>query len=180
MLTSLQNRGEVSAPVSRRSRDRRPLRLFFGLRLVLARENRARRGLSKPETFDFLGFAHIVGQDRRGMFQLLRRTSRKKRRAKLVALKGECHRRRHWKMADQHAWLSSVLRDHYQYYGVPTNADALSSFRQVVITLWHRSLQRRSQRAVMTRAKPRRLDERFPLPPPRIVHPWPERRFATR
>ncbi len=145
-----------------------------------ARENRARRGLSKPETFDFLGFTHIAGQDRRGRFQLLRHTSRKKRRAKLVALKGECHRRRHWKMAHQHAWLSSVLRGHYQYYGVPTNADALSSFRQVVITLWHRSLQRRSQRATMTRAKLRRIDARFPLPLSRIVHPWPERRFATR
>jgi hypothetical protein len=83
-------------------------------------------------------------------------------------------------MAHQHAWLSSVLRGHYQYYGVPTNADALSSFRQVVITLWHRSLQRRSQRATMTRAKLRRIDARFPLPLSRIVHPWPERRFATR
>jgi RNA-directed DNA polymerase len=145
-----------------------------------ARENRARRGLSKPETFDFLGFTHIVGQDRRGMFQLLRRTSRKKRRAKLVALHRECRRRRHWKVADQHAWLTSVLRGHYQYYGVPTNIEALSRFRRAVGHLWHHALQRRSQRATMTRAKLRRLDERFPLPPPRIVHPWPQRRFATR
>lgn len=145
-----------------------------------ARKERARRGLSKPETFDFLGFTHIAGQDRRGMFQLLRRTSRKKRRVKLVALRGECHRRRHWKIADQHAWLSSVLRGHYQYYGVPTNADALASFRTAVGHLWHRALQRRSQRATMTRVKLRRLDGRFPLPPPRIVHPWPDRRFATR
>jgi RNA-directed DNA polymerase len=145
-----------------------------------AREGRARRGLSKPETFDFLGFTHIAGQDRRGRFQLLRRTSRKKRRAKLVALNRECRRRRHWKVADQHAWLSSVLRGHYQYYGVPTNIEALARFRRAVGHLWHQALQRRSQRASMTRAKLRRLDARFPLPPPCIVHPWPDRRFATR
>jgi len=29
-----------------------------------AREDRARRGLSKPETFEFLGFMHIAGIDR--------------------------------------------------------------------------------------------------------------------
>lgn len=71
-------------------------------------------------------------------------------------------------------------RGHYQYYGVPTNSSALTSFQRAVGRLWHGSLQRRSQRAPMTRAKLRRFEERFPLPLPRIVHPWPERRFATR
>ena len=40
-----------------------------------ARERRERRGLPKPETFDFLGFTHIAGTSRRGTFQLQRRTS---------------------------------------------------------------------------------------------------------
>ena len=145
-----------------------------------AREGRERRGLSKPETFDFLGFTHIVGQDRRGKFQLRRRTSRKKRRAKLAVVKEECRRRRHWRVAEQHAWLSSVLRGHYQYYGVPTNSPALASFRRAVGYLWHASLQRRSQRARWTRPQLRHFEERYPLPPPHVVHPWPDKRFATR
>jgi hypothetical protein len=42
------------------------------------------RGLGKPETFNFLGFTHICGRSRQGVFQLKRQT----RRAKLRALAG--------------------------------------------------------------------------------------------
>jgi group II intron reverse transcriptase/maturase len=145
-----------------------------------AREDRARRGAGKPETFDFLGFTHIAGLSREGKFQLHRRTSRKKRRAKLAALKEECRRRRHRSVPEQHAWLSSVPTGHYQYYGVPTNYRALRQFKVAVGRIWHGSLQRRSQRARWSRARWRTFEERFPLPPPRIVQPWPTQRFATR
>jgi RNA-directed DNA polymerase len=145
-----------------------------------AREGRARRGLGKPETFDFLGFTHIAGISRQGRFLLHRRTSRKKRRAKLAAIKEECRRRRHWAVREQHAWLSSVLTGHYRYYAVPTNTRALRQFAEAVGYTWHRSLQRRSQRARWTGAHWASFEKRFPLPPPRILHPWPTARFATR
>jgi group II intron reverse transcriptase/maturase len=145
-----------------------------------ARMNRRERGLGKPETFDFLGFTHIAGLSREGKFQLKRRTSRKKRRAKLAFLKEEIRRRRHHRVVKQHAWLSSVLVGHYRYYGVPTNYAALAQFRHHVSWTWTRSLQRRSQRARWTIAKLRAHEERFPLPLPRIHHPWPTERFATR
>jgi RNA-directed DNA polymerase len=41
-----------------------------------AAERRARRGLGKPETFDFLGFTHICGRSRQGVFQLKRPSER--------------------------------------------------------------------------------------------------------
>ena len=145
-----------------------------------ARRDRERQGFSKPETFDFLGFTHIASKKHAGGFQLKRRTSRKKRRAKLAAIREECEKRRHWKVAEQHAWLSSVLRGHDQYYGVPTNAPALRGFHRAVQRTWHRSLQRRSQRAQWTWDKADSFAKRFPLPPPRIVHPWPDRRFDSR
>jgi group II intron reverse transcriptase/maturase len=145
-----------------------------------AREDRARRGLPKPETFEFLGFVHIAGVDRRGKFQLRRRTSRKKRRAKLARLKEETERRRHYRVADQHAWLSRVLTGHYNYYAVPTNFRALEQFRRAVREMWHRSLQRRSQRGRWTRTRRDAFEQHFPLPWPRIVHPWPNQRFALR
>ena len=145
-----------------------------------AREDRARRGLLKPETFEFLGFVHIAGVDRRGKFQLRRRTSRKKRRAKLARLKEETERRRHHRVAEQHAWLSRVLEGHYRYYGVPTNYRPLKQFQRAVAWMWHRSLQRRSQRGWWTRARWRAFEQLFPLPSPRIHHPWPDKRFALR
>jgi RNA-directed DNA polymerase len=145
-----------------------------------AREDRARRGQGKPETFDFLGFTHIAGTSRRGGFLLHRRTSRKKRTAKKSALKEESRRRRHDPVVEQYRWICSVLRGHYQYYAVPTNIRALRSFRQDVAWMWHRSLQRRSQRARWTAARWKAFNERFPLPTPTILHPWPNRRVAAR
>lgn len=145
-----------------------------------ARGDRERRGLRKPETFDFLGFTHIASADRRGWFQLKRQTSRKKRRAKIAAVTEECERRRHRLVKEQHAWLTSVLNGHYRYYAVPTNYAALRAFQNAVRRTWHASLQRRSQRGRWTRAQMKAFDERFPLPSPTILHPWPGQRFATR
>jgi RNA-directed DNA polymerase len=45
--------------------------------------HRARRGLGKPETFNFLGFSHICGRSSRGGFQLKRQTRRDRMRARL-------------------------------------------------------------------------------------------------
>jgi RNA-directed DNA polymerase len=145
-----------------------------------ARERREREGLGKPETFDFLGFTHIVGVTRRGKYQLHRRTSRNKRRAKLARLKEECQRRRHSPVEEQYRWLSLVLNGHYRYYAVPTNYHALASFRWAVLEIWYRSLQRRSQRSRWTVEQRRAFERRFPLPMPRILHEWPERRFSHR
>ena len=145
-----------------------------------AGENRAGRGLAKTETFDFLGFTHIAGKDRNGRFQLKRRSSRKKRRAKLAQLKEECERRRHTRVQEQHAWLCQVLNGHYRYYGVPTNYQTLAQFRRRVRAIWHWSLSRRSQRGRWRRATRDAFDKRFALPEPRIHHPWPEQRFALR
>jgi group II intron reverse transcriptase/maturase len=144
-----------------------------------ARDRRARRGLAKPETFDFLGFTHIAGTSRAGKFQLKRRTSRKKRCAKLAQLKEEIERRRHDPVKEQHAWLSQVLNGHYRYYGVPTNAPGIDLVCRRVWTMWHRSLARRSQRRWPT-ARQQLFDALFPLPQPRIYHPWPTDRFALR
>ena len=43
-----------------------------------AESNRAKRGESKPETFDFLGFTHYCSHGKSGKFRVKRKTSRKK------------------------------------------------------------------------------------------------------
>jgi RNA-directed DNA polymerase len=142
-----------------------------------ARGDEERHG-RRPETFDFLGLTHIAGKTRGGAFLLQRRTSRKKRVAKLRSLREEMRVRRHNPLKEQHAWLCSVLRGHFNYYGVPTNFPAMQSFRYQVQQAWHRQLQRRSQRAGWTNQRRQRFETHFPLPTPKIVHPWPEARFA--
>lgn len=139
-----------------------------------------RDGRVRPETFDFLGFTHIVALGPDGQSRLIRRTSRKKRAAKLADLRREMRKRRHERPCKQYAWLSSVLRGHYNYYGVPTNYPALKSMRYQIRDFWHHQLQRRSQKAHWKRSTRDAFDKRFPLPCARITHPWPHERFLTR
>ena len=71
-------------------------------------------------------------------------------------------RRLHWRIRDQWRWLVSVLKGHYNYYGVPSNYRALASFRYWVRQRWHQILQRRSQKARLNRRKLDAIDKRFP------------------
>jgi RNA-directed DNA polymerase len=61
----------------------------------LAAENRKRRGLAKPETFNFLGFTFICGKSRRGRFLVERKPRRDRMRAKLRAIKEGLRQRMH-------------------------------------------------------------------------------------
>jgi RNA-directed DNA polymerase len=143
-----------------------------------AAERRKARGLGKPETFRFLGFTHACGKSRKGRFKLKRTTDSKRMRVKLCALKGKIERGRHLPIPEQGRWLASVLRGHYQYYAVPDNSEALRAFRRQVVWHWLRALRRRSQRTTMTWERMSRLADRW-LPIPRVLHPWPEQRFAA-
>lgn len=135
-------------------------------------------GRERPETFDFLGFTHICAQGPDGRFRLVRRTSRKKRQAKQASLADEIDRRKHHRVVEQFTWLSSVLRGHSNYYGVPGNFSALRSFLRFVRRTWHRALQRRSQRGRWDEAKRDAFDARFRLPRPRITQAHPLARLA--
>jgi len=144
----------------------------------LAAENRTRRGLGKPETFDFLGFKHISGRSRAGYFQLKRKSRRDRMRAKLKSLKDELRRRMHEPISEQGKWLARVVRGYFAYHAVPTNAASLGAFRHHVKTLWRRALRRRSQRDYTTWERVASLADEF-LPAPRILHPWPDARFLV-
>jgi len=144
-----------------------------------AARDRAARGLGKPETFQFLGFTHICAKTRKtGRFKLRRITDSKRVRAKLLAVKSEMARRMHQPVPEQGRWLARVLQGHYNYYAVPDNIEALRAFRERLIRHWLRSLRRRSQRSRLTWQRMGRLADRW-LPQPRILHPWPEQRFAA-
>ncbi len=140
-------------------------------------EHKERRNEGKPQTFDFLGFTHICTQARRnGKFQILRQSVAKRQRAKVKAIAQELRYRREQPIAEQGAWLQSVLRGIYGYQAVPGNLRALGSLRLEVTKRWYRSLCRRSHKKRLDWRK-MNLHVRRWLPPPKIQHPWPEERF---
>jgi RNA-directed DNA polymerase len=143
-----------------------------------AEQNRARRGLGKPEAFNFLGFTFICGKSRRGKFLIKRKSRRDRMRAKLQAIKQELRRRMHQPVPVQGRWLRQVVTGYFNYHSVPTNSPALTAFRYFVTELWRRTLRRRSQKDAMTWARIAKLADDW-LPKPRILHPWPQQRFAV-
>jgi group II intron reverse transcriptase/maturase len=144
-----------------------------------AGSNRERRGRGKPETFTFLGFTFICGITQRGQFQLKRHTRRDRMRSKLKEIKEELRRRMHQPIPEQGLWLRQVVTGFFNYHAVPTNARALGSFRYHLTDLWRRSLRRRSQRDGFTWARITKLADDW-LPEARILHPWPNVRFAVK
>lgn len=136
------------------------------------------RGLGKPETFEFLGFTHVCARAKNGRFWVKRITIKKRMRAKLKALNVQIKRCRHLPIPVQAAWLASVVRGHQAYYAVPGNYEAVNEFRTQVARAWYKALRRRSQRTRLTWARMGRIVSRW-LPPTRILHPFPNARFAA-
>jgi RNA-directed DNA polymerase len=144
-----------------------------------AAANRKRRGLGKPETFTFLGFTFICAKTRRGAFQIHRKTRRDRMQAKLTEIKEELRRRMHQPIPKQGQWLRQVVTGYYNYHAVPTNSRALEAFHYHVTDLWRRTLRRRSQKDDSTWERITRIATDW-LPKPRILHPWPQQRFAVK
>jgi hypothetical protein len=148
----------------------------FGRQAAARRE---KRGESRLETFNFVGFTMICGQSRRGKFLLWPKSRRDRLQAKLLAVKEEMRRRMHQPIPRQGEWLRGVVSGWFNYHAVPTNTRSLQTFRDCVIRRWLRSLRRRGQRDKTTWERMKRLADDF-LSKPRILHPWPKQRFAVK
>ena len=90
---------------------------------------RASKENCRPNTFDFLGFTHYCGKNRKGKFILFRKTSKKKFRIKCKEMNKWLKLIRNYRKTKE--WwpvLCAKLRGHYQYYGVSGNIHSLSQF----------------------------------------------------
>lgn len=85
----------------------------------------------------------------------------------------------HQPIPEQGRWLNQVVTGFFAYHAVPTNSRALGAFRLEATKLWLRTLRRRSQRDDFTWERMTKLVDDW-LPKPRILHPWPEQRFAVK
>jgi len=145
-----------------------------------AEENRRRRGLGKPETFNFLGFTHMCGKTKaQGRFTIRRKTIAARLARKLKAIKQTLRRLADQPIRQMGVWLRQVLTGYFHYFAVPGNTPSLDRFRTAVARLWLRSLRRRSQRSRLTWARFAPLVECF-LPRVRVLQPYPSERFYAR
>jgi group II intron reverse transcriptase/maturase len=130
----------------------------------------------KPGTFDFLGFTHVSGRNRRGGYVLLRKTMRKRWQAKLREVRAELRRRMHDSVPEQGKYLRAVVDGHCRYYGVPGNGRKLGAFRLGVMRAWYWTLRRRGQAHPLSKKRFYRYVTRW-IPNVRFHHPWPSERF---
>ncbi len=126
---------------------------------------------TEPEAFDFLGFTHYWGKDRRGKWVVKRKTSKKKTRLKLQAMKEWLRKNMHLPLREQHRKLCEKLHGHYEYYGINSNSRSLDNYRHAVVCQWRKCLNRRSQRGKRTWQSFSDLLRALPLPRPYISHP---------
>jgi RNA-directed DNA polymerase len=124
-----------------------------------------------PGVFDLLGFRHYWGRTRRGGWAVKRKTAKDRFGRALNWVAEWCRVNRHLPVREQHQGLTLKLRGHFQYYGIIGNSHALKRFLFEVTRVWHKWLNRRSQRGNMPWDRFNRLLDRHSLPYPRSSHP---------
>ncbi|MBN2847473.1 MAG: group II intron reverse transcriptase/maturase [Coriobacteriia bacterium] len=125
-----------------------------------------------PATFDFLGFTHHWGLSRRGAWLVKQRTAKDRFSRALHRVRQWCRAHRHDPLRAQQQALARKLRGHYGYFGVTSNYRALERFHRETRHAWRKWLSRRSNTGYVDWDHLLVLLERFPLPPPRIVHQY--------
>lgn len=145
-----------------------------------ARDRRKKRGLGKPDTFDFLGFTHYCGTTRKnGTFMVWRKTARKRLNKKIKEVRKILLRFRHKHIKETARWLSSIMQGHMNYFSVPGNGVSVSKFLHEIKRAWFKALCKRSQRKKLNWKKFGLYLEPL-LPKFRVVHPYPEQRFYAK
>ena len=134
-----------------------------------AKERRTKRGLGKPETFDFLGFTHYCSQSRNGKFRVKRKTSRKKFSNKVSEYNIWLKQNRKIPLSDIMNMTKKKLIGHYNYFGVQDNSRSLNNYYNCITALLYKWLNRRSQRRSYTSKEFNQMLKVFNLPSPKIV-----------
>ena len=114
---------------------------------------RSERHGKRPETFEFLGFKHVCGVDRRGRFAVIRLPA-------------------HWQRRAQQRHLGTMLVGFYQYFRLHHCQKKLDWIRHEVQLQWRRTLRQQSQRHRLHWSYLATRDWfKLPLPPRRTLHP---------
>ena len=105
-----------------------------------------RKGLPKPETFDFLGFTFYSSKTRKGAATVKVMTASKKLRIKLVEMKKWLYENRTMPIQQLIKALNRKLVGHYNYYGVSDNIIRMQTFLHFSQKYLYKVLNRRSHK----------------------------------
>jgi len=123
-----------------------------------------------PKSFDFLGFTFHWDKSRKGR-DLVRCKTSKDRLSRSITQTAEwCRRNRHTPISAQRAKLNSMLRGHYNYFGITGNYYSLNKFFRAVCRNWRKFLSSRCQRKTMSWNKFNKLTKVYPLVRPFMAH----------
>ena len=126
-----------------------------------------------PGTFDFLGFTLLWRRTQKGTWGQNFRTRKARLQRAKVALNDFCRRHRHEPVKEQHASLCRRISGHINYFGVNGNFARVAQLVRAAERIWHKWLQRRSQRTRLNWRRYKDILKAFPLPRPSIkVQLW--------
>ena len=144
----------------------------YGLRLhpektrvvPFARPERTTKNGKARATFDFLGFTHYWRRARSGRWMPWIKTRTARLRRFIATVADWCRSHRHEPVKEQHAALTRRIAGHFNYFGVNGNVPCLQHVLRACTVVWHKWLNRRSQRASKTWDEFNDLLQRHPLP----------------
>lgn len=123
------------------------------------------------EKFDFLGFTHVNGVNRKGNYKLIHHTSGKKSRAKKQEVKLWLKESvRIYKIPHLIKKLNIKLQGTFRYYGVSDNMKWMTQFRRYVVYELYNQLGRRSQKDRINWEKYTKMLEYNPIVLPKVYH----------
>lgn len=123
--------------------------------------------------FDFLGFTHYLGNSRKGMPILKRKTSSKKLRLALSKTSDWIKSNRHSSVHGLIKMLNVKLRGHYNYYGITFNSNGIYRYHKAVVELLFKWINRRGGKRVWNWKRYSKLIEEWqPILKPKIRHSY--------
>lgn len=133
-----------------------------------AEGNSRKRGGGKPNTFDFLGFTHYCSKSQSGRFRVKRKTSGKKFKQKVKAMKLWIKMNRHMEQEEFLKIIRAKLTGHYRYYGITDNSWMIRNYYRLTLGYIFKWRNRRSQRRSFTWEEFFGFLDKLRLPKPRL------------
>lgn len=120
-----------------------------------------------------LGFKIFLSTKRSGNgAKLVYKTQGRKISQSLRIIKEKLWKMMHLPLEYQARYLNSVLRGHFNYFGLAGNGGSLSKFRHEVIRIWRRTLSRRSQVSNVTWDTMEKLITKHGIITPKLKIPY--------
>lgn len=132
----------------------------------------ARERGKKMEPVYFLGFTHFCTLNRKGNFQVGRKTEKTRYRRAVGRLSQIIQIIRHKPLKTQAREINQILQGHYAYYGMGGNMTAMHRIHRYAERYWCKMLRTRSQRARLPWEAFQKIKETFPLRRPRLYVPF--------